>query len=200
MFHGPNNQSNMIYNFGGATYMNNQSFEGYVQPESAQYPLWTYDPTQDNPWAQHTIQQVWQPNHGAATEDIDKGIGFYLGGQIDMGTSTQTLGKPFRDPTQNLYMPLDGMLIIDLVNVDNPAANISTSSMKDSTPRVGGTMEYIDAIGDSGILVALGGQIQPGLKFGEIANRSEGELVSHIPRKCMQNPSSVRLRELPAHS
>ncbi|KAL1600393.1 hypothetical protein SLS60_006778 [Paraconiothyrium brasiliense] len=166
-----------IYNFGGATYMYNQSFEGYLQPDSSQYPLWTYDHTQDNPWDQHTIQQVWQPNHGAAAEDIEKGLGFYLGGQIDMGTSTKTLGKPFKDPTQNLYMPLQGMLIINLVDLDSPSANISTSNMNRSTPRVGGTLDYIPAVGDSGILVALGGQIQPGLQFGEIANRTKGELI-----------------------
>ncbi|KAF2449629.1 hypothetical protein P171DRAFT_427807 [Karstenula rhodostoma CBS 690.94] len=177
LFHGPRNKSDTIYNFGGTTYMNNQSFEGYRQPDSSQYPLWTYDHTLDSPWDKHTIQQVWQPNHGAAAEDIERGVGFYLGGQIDMGTSTLTLSNPFKDPTQNLYMPLDGMLIINLVDLDVRAANISTSSMKRSSPRVGGTLEYIDAVGDSGILVALGGQIQPGLKFGEIANRTQGELI-----------------------
>lgn len=181
LFHGPQNKSDTIYNFGGATYMNNQSFEGYRQPDSSQYPLWTYDRTLDSPWDKHTIQQVWQPNHGAAAEDTDRGVGFYLGGQIDMGTSTLTLDKPFKDPTQNLYMPLDGMLIISLVDLDVRADNISTSSMKQNTPRVGGTLEYIDAVGDGGILVALGGQIQPGLKFGEIANRTQGQLVSRTP-------------------
>ncbi|KAK7179770.1 hypothetical protein DPSP01_003245 [Paraphaeosphaeria sporulosa] len=177
LFHGPYNKSDTIYNFGGATYMNNQSFEGYRQPDSSQYPLWTYDRTLDSPWDKHTIQQVWQPNHGAAAEDTGRGFGFYLGGQIDMGTSTLTLGQPFRDPTQNLYMPLDGMLVINLVDLDVRADNISTSSMKRNSPRVGGALEYIDAVGDSGILVALGGQIQPGLKFGEIANRTKGELI-----------------------
>jgi hypothetical protein len=184
LFHGPHNKSDTIYNFGGATYMYNQSFVGYVPPDSSQYPLWTYDRTLDSPWDKHTIQQVWQPNHGAAAEDIARGVGFYLGGQIDMGTSSRTLGQPWgpllKDPTQNLYMPLDGMLVVNLVDLDVRAENISISSMGRKTPRVGGTMEYIDAVGDAGILVALGGQIQPELKFGEIASRKNGSLVSRM--------------------
>lgn len=190
LFHGPRNKSDMIYNFGGATYMYNQSFQGFRQPDSSQYPLWTYDHTLDSPWDKHTIQQVWQPNHGAAAEDIERGIGFYLGGQIDMGTSTLTMGQPFKDLTQNLYMPLDGMLIINLVDLDVRAANISTSNMKRSSPRVGGTLEYIDAVGDGGILIALGGQIQPSLKFGEIANRTKGELVSYNCQRSQIRPES----------
>lgn len=175
MFQGPDNVTE-VFNFGGTTYMNNRSFVGYVRPDSSQYPLWTYDASKNGFWNQHTIGQTWLPNHGAAAEDVEKGLGFYLGGQIDFGTSTKT--QKFNDITQNLYMPLDGMLILNLVNLDGTAANITTSTMNRSTPRVGGTLEYIAAVGDSGILVALGGQIQPGLKFGQIANRTKGELVS----------------------
>jgi len=172
MFHGPANSTD-IYRFGGTNYMYNQSFEGYTSPESSTYPLWTYDPSDSSkPWGQHSISQPWQPNHGAAAEAIDMGLGFYLNGQIDMGTSTKTLA--LQDTTQTLYTPLEGMLVINLV--DFSSANISTSSMNKGTPRVGGTLDYIDAVGTSGILVALGGQIQPGLG-GQVANRSRGELV-----------------------
>lgn len=186
LFHGPRNVS-QIYNYGGATYMYNQSFVGYIQPETSTYPLWTYDPKAEQPWDQFNIGQPWQPNHGAATEDIDRGIGFYLGGQIDMGTSTRTLG-PLKDITQNLSIPLDGMLMINLV--DNTSANLSISSMNRSTPRVGGTLDYIDAVGDGGILVALGGQIHPNLEPGSAANRTEGELVSDLHLKSSQHTSS----------
>ncbi|KAF1969530.1 hypothetical protein BU23DRAFT_539447 [Bimuria novae-zelandiae CBS 107.79] len=175
LFHGPTNMS-QIYNFGGATYMYNQSFEGYVQPETSTYPLWTYNPDAEQPWDQFNLGQPWQPNHGAAAEDIEKGLGFYLGGQVDMGTSTRTLGQPFKDNTQNLSMPIEGMLIINLV--DSTSTNISTSSMNRSTPRIGGTLDYIDAVGDSGILVALGGQIHPDLTPGDVANRTQGELIT----------------------
>ncbi|KAJ4295171.1 hypothetical protein N0V90_007181 [Kalmusia sp. IMI 367209] len=174
LFHGPENTTE-IYNFGGAAYMYNQSFEGWIPPDSSTYPLWTYDPTADDPWDQHSIGQPWLPNHGAATEDIEKGIGFYLGGQIDMGTSTKTLDKPLKDNTQNLYIALDGMLIIDLA--DSTSTNISTSTMKRNTPRVGGTLDYIDTVGGSGILVALGGQIQTDVPVGEVTNRTKGELI-----------------------
>lgn len=190
LFHGPSNSS-QIYNFGGTTYMSNQSFEGWAKPQSSFYPLWTYDPKAEQPWGQYSIGQKWKPNHGAAAEDMEKGIGFYLGGQIDMGTSTKTWD--FGDDTQNLTMPLEGMLIIDLMK--STSTNISTSSMNTSTPRVGGSLDYIDTIGDSGILVALGGQIYPDLKPGELANRTQGKLVSEAYQHI-----SCSTRLLPLHS
>jgi hypothetical protein len=175
MFHGPRNTTN-IYRFGGSAYMYNTSFEDFVYPESSSYPLWTYNhSTTDFPWDQYSIQQPWMPNHGAGADAIDLGFGFYLNGQIDMGTSSATLA-PFADKEQNIYAPLEGMLIINLV--DFTSVNISTSKIRGDLPRVGGTMEYVAAVGGNGILVALGGQIQPDAKGDQVANRYEGELVS----------------------
>ena len=169
--------------------MYNQSFEGWVQPETSTYALWTFDPKAEQPWDQYNIGPPLKPNHGAAAEDIERGVGFYLGGQFDSGTSTRFLGPPFQDNTQNLSAPLDGMLIINLV--DNTSQNISIASMNRSTPRVGGSLDFIDAVGDSGILVALGGQIHPELKPGEVANRTQGELVSQtIPLPSLFNPTT----------
>lgn len=177
MFHGPENSSD-VYQFGGTTYMYNQSFEGYAQPESSSYPLWTYNLNASGlPWDQYSIGQPWMPNHGAGADAIDHALGFYLNGQIDAGTSTKTSGKDF-DNAQNMYVPLEGMLVINLV--DFTSNNISTSKMRGSVPRVGGTMEYIAAVGDNGILVALGGQIQPDFSGEQKANRSSGKLVSWI--------------------
>lgn len=175
MFHGPDNSS-AVYRFAGTNYMYNESFEGYVGPESSSYPLWTFNfNSSGSSWDQYNIAQPWLPNHGAGIDAIDHGVGFYLNGQIDMGTSAKTLGA-LKDITQSLYMPVEGMLIIDLVNFSSK--NISSSDLRGGAPRVGGTMEYIASVGDSGILVALGGQIQPAREGGQKANRSEGELVS----------------------
>lgn len=178
MFHGPANTTN-IYRYGGTRYMGNQSFLGYTSPESSTYPVWSYSyNSTDYPWAQYNIGQPWMPNHGAGAEAIDQGLGFYLNGQIDKGTSSKTLNMGF-DDGQSLYIPLEGMLIINLV--DFSSANLSTSSMNGNAPRVGGTMEYIAPVGEAGVLVALGGQIQPNLRIDEKANRTQGELVSTLP-------------------
>lgn len=173
LFHGPANVSE-IYLYGGTTYMGNRSFPTFSVPESSQYPLWTYDyNTSDYPWSQYDISTAWKPNHGAATEAIDKGLGFYLNGQIDGGTSSSTLNKvgPEGD-----FMPVDGMIVINFY--DYSSRNVSTSSIRGSAPRIGGTMEYFSPVGESGVLVALGGQIN---RERPVANMSEGELVGSIP-------------------
>lgn len=185
MFHGPNNTTD-IYRFGGSTYTYNTSFEGYAAPESSSYPLWTYDHNASSfPWDQYSVKQPWMPNHGSGADAIDHGLGFYLNGQIDMGTSSSTLGK-FADNEQDLYAPLEGMLVINLV--DFTSANISTSKMKGGLPRVGGTMEYVAPVGNNGILVVLGGQIQPDVQGDQVANRSKGELVSLDFNLCNHPP------------
>lgn len=182
MFHGPENTTN-VYRFGGTTYMYNTSFEGYAQPESSSYPLWTYNPNDpDSPWDQYNVAQPWMPNHGAGADATDHALGFYLNGQIDMGTSSTTVGNQLVDNEQNLYLPLEGMLVVNLVDFNS--ANISTSKMRGNKPRVGGTMEYVAPIGENGILVALGGQIQPDMTGDQVANRSKGELVSETSRLC----------------
>ncbi|KAF2020818.1 hypothetical protein BU24DRAFT_8990 [Aaosphaeria arxii CBS 175.79] len=169
IFHGPPNNS-QIYIYGGTTYMGNRSFPSFTNPLSSTYSLWTYDDKAAGyPWEQHDISQPWKANHGAAAEAIDQGLGFYLNGQIDWGTSVKTLGGPEEEA---LYMPLEGMLIIDLVK--STSVNISTRGLQGDAPRVGGTMEYIAPIGAAGILIALGGQVNPDKPF---ANSSEGALI-----------------------
>ncbi|KAF2465573.1 uncharacterized protein BDR25DRAFT_295165 [Lindgomyces ingoldianus] len=168
MFHGPDNTSD-VYVFGGTTYMGNQSFQGYSRPDSSTYPLWTYLYNASNyPWMQYDISQPWMVNHGAATEAIDQGLGFYLNGQIDWGTSTKTLGIG----NTNLYTPVDGMLIIDLVT--QTSANITTPGIRGNNARVGGGLEYIAPVGGEGILVAIGGQIN---RDRPVADATKGELL-----------------------
>jgi hypothetical protein len=171
MFHGPANKPE-VYVYGGTTFMGNQSFEAYAWPDSSAYPLWSYKHGPDYPWDQYAISELWMPNHGAAAEAIDQGLGFYLNGQIDWGTSSRTIDT-FK--TQDLYVPLQGMVVLDL-NTQS-SKNISTTGLRGGTPRVGGSMEYIASVGGMGSLVALGGQIQP-QPSGLYANVSQGVLVS----------------------
>ncbi|KAF2493487.1 hypothetical protein BU16DRAFT_81154 [Lophium mytilinum] len=154
MFHGPAD-SKEVYAFGGTTFMGNTSFLGYVAPDASTYPLWTYAyDSSDFRWGQNDIGQPWKPNHGAAAEAIDQGLGFYLNGQIDKGTDSST--KNFGNDST---LPLDGMLIIDLANATSN--NISTAAISGDGPRVGGGLQYIADVGEKGILVAIGGQLSP---------------------------------------
>lgn len=155
--------------------MGNKSFPGYMVPTSSTYSMWTYNySTNDYPWTQHDIGQPWMPNHGAGAEAIDQKLGFYLNGQIDFGTSSKTVDK-MRNDTD--YLPVDGMIVIDFN--DHSSKNISTSSIRGNAPRVGGTMEYLAPVGGSGVLVALGGQINQ--QHDPWANALKGQLV-----RCMQ--------------
>ncbi|KAF2812473.1 uncharacterized protein BDZ99DRAFT_518310 [Mytilinidion resinicola] len=154
MFHGPADLKE-VYAFGGTTFMGNTSFLGYVAPDASTYPLWTYAyDSSDFRWDQNDIGQPWKPNHGAAAEAIDQGLGFYLNGQIDKGTDSST--KNFGNDST---LPLDGMLVIDLAN--STSNNISTAAISGNEPRVGGGLQYIADVGKKGILVALGGQLSP---------------------------------------
>jgi hypothetical protein len=169
LFHGPSSASE-IYLYGGTTYMGNDSFATWSEPESSQYPLWTYDyNTSSYPWSQYDISTTWKPNNGAGAEAIDQGLGFYLNGQIDKGTSSKTSDKL---EAEVAFVPLDGMIVIDFY--DFSSRNISTSSIRGGAPRVGGTMEYFSPVGENGVLVALGGQIN---RERPVANLTEGELV-----------------------
>lgn len=174
LFHGPANDPN-IFIYGGTSYMANTSFPTYVWPDPSTYSLWTYSTTGQS-WNQYDLSLAWRPNHGAAAEAIDQGLGFYLNGQIDRGTSTST-----QDIIRNeaLYRPLDGMVVINLSNYT--ATNISTPGLQGNAARVGGTMEYFASIGNMGALVALGGQINQ--TKHDWYNSSLGSLVrfSNLP-------------------
>lgn len=159
--------------------MGNQSFEAYTRPDSSAYPLWSYTYGASTPWGQYAGDTAWMPNHGAATEAIDQGLAFYLNGQIDWGTSSRTFD--ILPKTDKIYVPLQGMLILDLNK--RSAKNISTSKLRGGVPRVGGTMEYIASIGDNGMLVALGGQIQGNLS-SSFANINTGSLVGTAWQMC----------------
>ena len=167
MFHGPANSSE-IYQYGGTIYMGNTSAPQWTAPDASTYPLWSYKTDTDGyPWDQHDISQPWIPNHGLSAEAVDMGLAFYLNGQIDWGTSSLT--QDFNNVS--LYTPLDGMVIINLV--EQTSVNISTPGLTRG-PRVGGKMQYVDNVGEDGILVAIGGQVADQPQF---ANSSKGTMV-----------------------
>lgn len=153
--------------------MGNQSFETYTAPDAASYHLWSYKPGPDYPWGQYAGSTVWMPNHGAGAEAIDQGLGFYLNGQVDWGTSSRTLDT--FPKTESLYMPVRGMVVLDLNT--QTSRNISTAKLRDGATRVGGSMEYLPSVGRMGALVALGGQVQAN-STDVYANVSNGKLVS----------------------
>lgn len=181
MFQGPLDQPS-VYVYGGTTYMGNMSFETFVWPDPSQYTPWSYTYGTSNPWAKYTRDTISMPNHGAAAEAIDQGLGFYLNGQIDWGSNSTT--ADIFPKTLDSYTPLDGMIVLDL-KVQS-GKNISTSGLRDGVPRVGGTMEYFGSIGAMGVLVALGGQIQPSLT-SPFANTSSGSLVSRANKRLLSH-------------
>lgn len=187
LFHGPASSAD-IYLYGGTSYMGNRSFPSYTTPDPSTYPLWTYNTTEPV-WNQHDLNLPWRPNHGAATESIDQGLGFYLNGQIDWGTSTSTLNIA-RNETQ--YRPLDGMIVLNFNNFT--ASNISTPGIRGNAARVGGGLEYFAPIGAMGALIALGGQINTDNKYW--LNSSQGSLINFTAvdvfdiNSYLQNPKS----------
>ncbi|USP76833.1 hypothetical protein yc1106_04107 [Curvularia clavata] len=174
MFHGPLDQPS-VYRYGGTTYMGNMSFETFIWPDNSVYGLWSYTYGAGYPWARYTRDRdsPQLPNHGAAAEAIDQGLGFYLNGQIDWGSNSKT--ADIFPKTLDSYTPLEGMIVLDLET--QSGKNISTSGLRDGVPRVGGTMEYFGSIGAMGVLVALGGQVQPSLASPFFANSSSGSLI-----------------------
>ena len=118
-----------------------------------QYPLWSFD-NGSQIWEQYDTMQSITPSYGAATEASDQGLGFFLHGKVDNGTNAQ------RWNDGDLTTLVSGMMVVDTVH--QSARSISTSTLKEPQPRVGGLMEYVPNIGRGGILVAIGGRVFDG--------------------------------------
>ncbi|KAF2491506.1 hypothetical protein BU16DRAFT_120146 [Lophium mytilinum] len=165
MFQGPANDSE-LYTYGGTTFRGNMSVANRSASYSQQYSLWSFD-SASNAWGQYDLKQNWRPNFGAAAEAYDQGLAFYLNGQIDVGTDQGTLDFG------NTTIYIDGMLVIDLVR--QTAVNISTTGMKDYIPRVGGALQYVPGVGDDGVLVAIGGQVD---EKSRVSTPTSGQLLN----------------------
>lgn len=145
---GPEDPS--IYLYGGTVDYRNTSAPTFSGPDSAQYALWSYN-TQTQVWGQHdiTVNVPQKPNMNAYTEAPDQQLAFSLGGQVDSGTSNayQQYGSGFIG-----FLP--GLTIINMT--DQTARNLTTDNLPDS-PRSGGSLTYVPAIGSKGAVVAIGG-------------------------------------------
>ncbi|KAF2182846.1 hypothetical protein K469DRAFT_669317 [Zopfia rhizophila CBS 207.26] len=171
MYQGPANDSS-IYTYAGTSFRGNESFPTkdtnyYSIYYSDQYALWSFN-NDSQVWDQYDIQQAWTPSYGAAAEAPDQALAFYLNGQTDNGTSSQTLYDGDDQTT------LDGMIVIDMVK--HSSRNISTAGIKDYQPRVGGGMQYVPGVGDNGVLVALGGKVFDGKRV--MTSKEKGRLLS----------------------
>ena len=159
LFAGQEDDEN-IYLYGGTTNYINTSNPGFEAPTSDEYSLFSWDTNTRNV-AQFDIQPgaIWRPSAGAYAEAIDLGLGFYLEGQLNSGSSTETqvLGD-------NGFQFLNGMIVLDL-NAQT-AMNISTAPVGTGSPRIYGFLQYIPDVGEKGILVSMGG------------NDNNGNLVS----------------------
>ena len=160
-----------FYLWGGTTSPWNKTFPGYRSPLSSQYALWKYNLT-DQRWGQFdtglTVEN--RPNSGAAAEAPDQGLAFYFNGMLD-GHSQLGIEDKLDDAAKPF---LDGMIVIDTAN--QTAKNISTKAVVGDYPRTRARMEYIEGVGDKGVLVLVGGNRK---HISDYANQYVGDLVSH---------------------
>lgn len=142
-------------------------YPGILTKVSDQYPLWSFD-NSSQAWEQFDTKQTTTPSYGAAAEAPDQGLGFYLHGKSDNGSAPR---KWFDGDSATL---MDGMMVIDTVR--QSAKNISTATLKEKQPRIGGLMQYVANIGRNGLLVALGGRVFDGKQT--LTSSDTGRLLS----------------------
>ncbi|EON69431.1 hypothetical protein W97_08691 [Coniosporium apollinis CBS 100218] len=151
-----------LYTFAGSTFLANQSDPDWRPPSFDDYSLWSYD-TSLMTWGQYDVSYAIprRPNWGAWTEAIPIGLGFFLNGQVDRGssyvlyTTSEYVGGTLSNATDNQITYLGGMAIVDLVT--QTARNVSTESL--GAPRVAGGLIHSPRFGKTknGTLIALGG-------------------------------------------
>jgi Kelch motif len=148
--YGGTSDSNTLWSFGGTTSSFNQSFPYFEIPPTQQYAIWAYDLNAET-WAaiDTSSNGINIPSYGASAESEELGLAFYVGGQIDSGTSNTTA---YLD---NNTIPLNGMVVLDtasynVVNISVPA-NINGD-------RTGAGMVYVNTLGKEGVLALVGGE------------------------------------------
>jgi hypothetical protein len=169
MFQGSPSDPN-VYIYGGTTSQLNNSFSG-TYPDPSTYSLWSYS-TDDNSWNQYDVTSAspLRPSSGSYAEAPEQGLGFYLNGQIDKGSSTVTINMG------NDTLGLDGMIVLNLTDTTKSGRNLTTSSVYPDSGAVSGGLTYVPELGDRGILVGMGG-VQ---KSTSQAEETNGTLVSLI--------------------
>lgn len=147
-FFGGRPGSTTMWQFGGTTAGFNQSFPWYEIPLDMQYAAWTYD-NMSGLWSAYDTSSfgISIPSWGASAEAPNLGLGFYVGGQIDNGTSNST---------QDLDNPIGVSNMIVLDTDHGHFYNVSVDESIQSN-RQGAGMVYVDTYGKNGVLVMFGG-------------------------------------------
>ncbi|KAL8802228.1 MAG: hypothetical protein Q9182_003948 [Xanthomendoza sp. 2 TL-2023] len=167
LFFGSNADPN-IYLWGGTTSKANTSFPGFIGPLPITFTMWSFN----------IVSQVWnhydmthdiqyRPSSGAFAEARDQHRSFWLNGQVDAGSQTQTTRL---DSSTKIFQ--EGLIIIDHSN--QTAKNVSTKSLVGNKPRTRGRMQYLSTIGANGIIVLIGGNQKV---VTDTTDRSLGDLV-----------------------
>jgi hypothetical protein len=141
-----------VYIYAGATSQLNSSFSN-PYPDPATYSLWSYD-TNGKTWDQYdiTLGSPLRPSRGASAEASDQGLGFYLNGQLERGSSTATTSMG------DEMIALSGMIMVNMTGATKSSRNISTSTLYSGSGAVAGSLTYLSSVGENGILVAIGGE------------------------------------------
>ncbi|KAL8631692.1 hypothetical protein Q9189_002599 [Teloschistes chrysophthalmus] len=167
-YYGSDNDPN-IYLWGGTTSKVNTSFPGFIGPLPITFTMWSFN-THSHVWDHYDLSDsvLYRPSSGAYAEARDQHRSFYLNGQVDSGSSTQTMSLSL-----DTKIFQEGMIVIDHSN--QTAKNISTKGLVRDKPRTRGRMQYISSLGSHGILVLIGGNEK---KVTDTKDQSLGDLVS----------------------
>jgi hypothetical protein len=165
MYHGTYNTTE-VWTYSGTTFRGNESFGNADKVYTNTYPLFSFN-NDTQAWNQYDLQQTTTPSYGLSAEAPDQGLAFYLSGQVDNGT------EPYTRTMGDRTTLLSGMMVIDLVH--RTAKNISIT-MADPQPRIGGALQYLPAVGESGVLVAIGGRVYDGIH--QPTSQDVGRLIS----------------------
>lgn len=152
MYAGANDASE-VYSYGGTVSWVNRSFPGFLWPTAPTYSLWSFEPSNKN-WEQYdvSLDVPLRPAGGAYAEALGRGMGFYLNGFIDNGSSSDYQTYP------NFRRYLDGLIVLNTTTQE--AKNLSTSSLE-NYPRAMGGLVYLPNVGTEGTLVSMGGVTKP---------------------------------------
>lgn len=161
-----------FYMWGGTTSFINTSFPGWQSPYVKTYSLWSYSIISKQ-WDQYDLTRTVprRPSSASSAEIPHLGLAFYFNGELNNGSA---LDAGIQGTNDNIF--LEGMLVIDTQN--QTAKNISTTAVVGDTPRTRGEMQYVDGIGEKGILVQIGGNQKP---VNDTQDRDVGDLV-RLPR------------------
>lgn len=146
----------------------NTSFPGFQNPYPANYSMWAYN-TVNKTWTCYDMSNGSpnRPSSGSHTYSKDSALGFFFNGQVDSGSSKETVGLG-----DDSKIFLEGMIVVD--TNQRTARNISTAAVVGDMPRTRGRMIYLSDVGDNGILVQFGGNQKP---INETTNTYIGDLI-----------------------